>query len=143
LITEINAIRAKFHLPPGVPTSAFSSRVISAADSLTDPTLAALVPKTVEEDGIWGAITTTGSKATLTSEQIIDAWVYEDGWQGINSPNVGCTSPSAAGCNGHRRAVLRSPPTPGATLSIDVYGVRKSIDGASGISIAAIFSWSR
>lgn len=30
-------------------------------------------------------------------------WMYDDGWQ---SPNLDCTSPSAAGCWGHRHVIL-------------------------------------
>ncbi len=141
VIAEINAVRARFHLSAGQPTTAFSGRVIAAAKALRDPVLAAVLPNTVEEDGIWGEITTTGDVAGLSSMDIVDAWVYEDGWRGVHSPNIDCTSPSAPGCNGHRRAVLRRPPTPGATLSIDVHVVSKVIDGERGISIAAILSW--
>lgn len=143
VLAEINAVRAKFHLAPGVRTSAFARRVASAARSLKDPLLVALGPSTVEEDGIWGGISTTGAAASLTSQQIVDAWVYEDGWEGAHSPNLDCTSPTAPGCDGHRRAVLRAPPVARAVLSIDIFVLRRPIDGAPGLSIAAILCWTR
>jgi len=35
-------------------------------------------------------------------------WMYDDGWGGSSSPNTACTSPTAAGCWGHRDQLLGS-----------------------------------
>jgi hypothetical protein len=86
-------------------------------------------------------ISTTGDPSTLDPATIVNAWVYQDGWRGAATYNIDCTRPGASGCNGHRRAVLRTPPVPGAKLSIDVVAVNQPIDGANGLSIAAIMSW--
>jgi hypothetical protein len=103
--------------------------------------IATAPPRTVDEDGVWGAITTTGDPASLNPSEIVDTWVYKDGWMGKATLNEECTSPTAAGCNGHRRAILRAPPKPGAKLMIDVYAASLPIDGAHGLSIAAVLNW--
>jgi hypothetical protein len=143
LLADINAVRARFGLPKGEATTAFQNQVVSAARQLRDPDLKIVPPGTVFEDGIWGAITTNGSAAALDPQDIVNLWVYQDGWRGTKTPNMDCTSPSAPGCNGHRRAVLRSAPTPGARLLIDVYAVDERVDAGNALSIAAVLTWAK
>jgi hypothetical protein len=142
IVAEINAVRKKFGLPPGTATTVYQRAVVSAANQRRDPILGILPPHVSVEDGVWGAITTTGDESTLDTNTIVHIWVYEDGWMGTKTMNVGCTSPSAADCNAHRRAILRRPPKPGAKLAIDPYASTKPTHGTATLSVAAVLSWS-
>jgi hypothetical protein len=142
LVADINAVRKTFRLPPGKITNVYRSEVVSAANALRDPILNLVPPRVFREDGVWGAVSTTGDGSTLDPKTIVHSWVYEDGWRGSATINIDCTGPQAPGCNGHRRAILRAATRPGATLSIDAYASTRPIQGQASLSIAAILSWS-
>jgi hypothetical protein len=143
VVSEINAVRRKFGLVPGIATRAYQRVVVPAAFQLHDPILSSVPPTVITADRIWGAVSTTGSASLLNSEAIVDTWVYRDGWQGRGTRNIDCVSPRSQGCNGHRRAVLRSAPMPGAKLTIDVYVATRPIKGVQTLSVAAVLSWVR
>jgi len=42
----------------------------------------------------------------LTPTSAVIAWLDRDGWEGARTINVACTSPTAPGCNAHRRILL-------------------------------------
>jgi hypothetical protein len=42
----------------------------------------------------------------LTPARAVVAWLDQDGWEGARTINVACTSPTAPGCNAHRRILL-------------------------------------
>jgi hypothetical protein len=141
VVTEINAVRRRFGLAPGTATTAYQRAVVSAAFQFHDPILSSVPPTVITADGIWGAVSMTGSASLLNLKTIVDMWVYEDGWKGRATRNIDCVAPGSQGCNGHRRAVLRSTPTPGAKLTIDVYVAAKPIKGMQTLSVAAVLSW--
>jgi len=47
-------------------------------------------------------------------------WMYGDGYDGMHTGNVDCTSPTAAGCWGHRRNILLDVPGAGPYFSIGI-----------------------
>jgi len=73
----------------------------------------------------------------------VNGWVYHDGWEGsvATTWNADCTSAHAAGCDGHRRNVLSTPPVTGAKLSIDITTKSVTVDGAPALAVAALFVW--
>lgn len=77
----------------------------------SDPSLAGL-PGPAES--IWA-----GGNATVTGAMY--GWLYDDGYQ---SGNLDCTTPTAAGCWGHRNAILDNP---GGTI-----GNATEMDAAAG-----------
>ncbi len=140
VLREINAIRRHFGLPPGTPTRAYQSIVVAAARSDDDP----IVPfgsGVIEEYGVWGIVTSTDAARPPSPNVIVHGWVYEDGWMGARTMNRDCVSPTAPGCNGHRRAILSKPPVPGARLRIDVAVDRTTLSGFAALSIAMLLVW--
>lgn len=142
VFVQLNAERKKFGLGAATLTHAYDSDVIAAAENLRDPSLSIVPRGVVSEDGIWGAVSSSGTLSSASSSAIVQTWVYQDGWQGSVTPNLDCTGPSASGCNGHRRAVLRKPPYPGAKLSMDVASVFTTYRGQPTLSVAAVMAWS-
>jgi hypothetical protein len=134
VMARIESIRRTFHLPAGHPTNAFRSFVTAAAAANDDP-LAPLHGGMVVEYGVWGVVI-SGSAAA-----VVDMWVFHDGWEGPGTSNLDCTSASAAGCGGHRRAILSEPPIPGARLYIDVATAPEKWQGSSATSVAALLVW--
>jgi hypothetical protein len=62
-----------------------------------------------------------------------ELWMYEDGWNGANTINEACTSPSASGCWGHRDNILGTYPSPA------LMGAGVSTTSADGASTAELF----
>jgi hypothetical protein len=60
-------------------------------------------------------------------------WMYDDGWDGAQTSNEDCTSPSAPLCWGHRDLILGAAPSPTLMGAGDVAG------GAYGGSVAEVF----
>jgi hypothetical protein len=141
VLSRINALRRRYNLPLGTLTRAFDAQVSAAAVLQRDPALPPLVNGLIEEFGIWGIAPYAPPPGNAPASQILQAWVYADGWMGSDTTNKDCTGPGAPGCNGHRRALLSKPPAPGAKLLVDI-GVRESdYEGGPGTSIAVLLIW--
>lgn len=135
---RINDIRRGLALPTGTFTVSYASIVTKAAREQLDP-IAPLGRGVVVWYGIWGIVPVApGSEDAI---QLVDDWVYRDGWLGARTENRDCTSPNAPGCDSHRRAILSSRPNPSAHLFIVVGAVTTSRDGFNGESIAALLVW--
>jgi hypothetical protein len=144
VLNRLNTIRSSFGLGAGSSSSAYSSEVGQAVSENEDPPVAPATGGVVGEEGLWGMIPgATSATATAAAVEIVNGWVYHDGWQGSVAAtwNADCTSAHAAGCNAHRRNVLSTPPVAGATLSIDVTTKSVTYDGQPAIAVAALFVW--
>lgn len=140
VLQQINAIRHRFGLPPGYATHAYQSIVTAAAHKNEDP-IAALQLGMVEEFGVWGVATADSPTLAVDVGVIVDDWVYHDGWEGSATRNLDCTSPTAQGCNGHRRAILSHEPEADARLYVDVAAVLTRFYEGTGLSIAVLLVW--
>jgi hypothetical protein len=140
-IQKINAIRTSFHRSAGAVTVAYNDEVLKGIRSNDDPPFAPFTGNIEAEYSLWGIV----PGWTSSSVEVVNDWVYHDGWMGSTAKtlNGDCTSASASGCNGHRRAVLSSPPSPGARLEVDIQTRQIKDDGAQYLSVAALFIWSR
>jgi len=141
---RINAIRNSFGLQAGRITTAYDSEVLQAIRFNEDPPFAPAGAGVVGEESLWGVL--PGSTAVTSSAgDVVNAWVYHDGWEGSVGAtwNADCTSAAAPGCNGHRRALLSQPPVPGATLTIDVVTRSVTFAGAPALALAALMVWHR
>jgi hypothetical protein len=139
-LQQINAVRLHFGLAPALATNAYQSLVVDAARNEYDPQ-PATEAGIVEEYGVWGIALDTDPTISADLSVVVDDWVYHDGWDGSYTENLDCTSPTAPGCNGHRRAVLSSPPLHDSRLYVDVAVARRSWRGSAAISIAALIVW--
>jgi hypothetical protein len=140
---RLNVIRESFGLASGVATTEYSGEVDQAVALNEDPPFAPTTGGVVGEEGLWGVVPgVSGASASATLE-IVNGWVYHDGWEGSVAAtwNADCTSAHATGCNGHRRNVLSTPPVAGAKLYIDVTTQSVTLDGASALAVAALFVW--
>ena len=140
---RLNVIRVSFGLVTGQTTTAYRDEVSKAVTSNEDPPFAPVMGGVIEEGSLWGIVPgATGSPASSALE-IVNGWTYHDGWDGSVQAtwNADCTSAHAAGCNGHRRNVLSTPPLPGAKLYIDVTTRSVSYNGAPALAVAALFVW--
>ena len=142
VLRELNALRTRQGLPPASLTNAYDADVMNAAVRNTDPALGAFTPGAVVQYGLWGISTADPASNTLDPTTIVDDWVDRDGWQGAKTENLDCTSPTAPGCNGHRRAALSSAPHPGDKLAVDIAIHQASWHGTPAISVAMIMVWS-
>lgn len=142
VVARINALRHKFGLPLGQLTKSYSAEVLQGVRDNNDPPFAPVAAGVVGEESVWGLLPTSATGPTA-SLPIVSAWVFHDGWQGSAAAtwNLDCTSPSAPGCNGHRRAVLSTPPVPGAKLFIDATTLGSSTSGGPGVALAALLVW--
>lgn len=140
--SAINAVRDQFGLVPGNVTHRFDPLVTAAIAAHADPQLPALGPGVLAEYGLWGIkpVDSTAAQSSAVSS-IVHLWVSDDGWRGPNTVNLDCTSPTASGCNGHRRAVLSSQPSAGATLSLDVSVAAVTWQGSPAVSVAVLMVW--
>jgi hypothetical protein len=141
---RLNAIRASFGLASGQATTSYTAEVTKAVMSNEDPPFAPATGGVVAEGSLWGVVPGGASGSSTSSAlEIVDGWVYHDGWEGSVQAtwNADCTSAHAAGCEGHRRNVLATPPTPGAKLYIDVTTSSVSFDGSPALAVAALFVW--
>lgn len=140
---RLNTIRASFGLRAGTSTNAYSAEVGQAVALNEDPPFAPTSGGVVGEEGLWGMIPgASGSNAAAVTE-IVNGWVYHDGWQGSTAAtwNADCTSAHATGCDAHRRNVLSTPPVAGAKLTIDVTTKSVTYDGQPALAVAALFVW--
>jgi hypothetical protein len=142
VVAQINTLRREFGLGAGRPTTAFNAEVLQGVRTNGDPPFAPIAGGIVGEDSVWGLLATSSSAPTAALP-IVSDWVFHDGWQGSAGAtwNLDCTTPSAPGCNGHRRAVLSTPPVPGAKLYIDATTIGSTgIDGP-GVAVAVLLVW--
>jgi hypothetical protein len=140
---RLNAIRTSFGLSTGVVTTEYSSEVDQAVALNEDPPFAPTNGGVVGEEGLWGVVPGVSGASASAALEIVNGWVYHDGWEGSVAAtwNADCTSAHAPGCDGHRRNVLSTPPVAGATLSIDVTTQSVTVDGAPALAFAALFVW--
>jgi hypothetical protein len=140
---RLNTIRTSFGLTAGTVTSQFSSEVDQAVALNEDPPFAPTSGGVVGEEGLWGVVPGVSGASAAAALEIVNAWVYHDGWEGSVAAtwNADCTSAHAPGCDGHRRNVLSTPPVAGAKLSIDVTTQSVTVDGAPALAVAALFVW--
>jgi hypothetical protein len=142
VLQEVNALRKRQGLSPAQLTSDYTADVTNAALRNADPALGRFTPGAVAQYGLWGISTVDPVSNTLDPGAIVDNWVNRDGWEGAATENLDCTSPTAPGCNGHRRAVLSRPPKPGDKLAVDIAIHQASWQGAPALSVAMIMIWS-
>ena len=140
---RLNVIRNSFGLPTGVLTTEYSEEVDQAVALNEDPPFAPTTGGVVGEDGLWGVVPGVSGASASAALEIVNGWVYHDGWEGSVAAtwNADCRSAHAAGCNGHRRNVLSTPPVAGAKLSIDVTTQSVTVDGAPALAVAALLVW--
>jgi len=140
-LQRVNAIRTSFQLQLGTVTGAYDKEVLKGIQSNGDPPFAPLGGNIDAEYSLWGIV----PGWTSSSVQVVNDWVYHDGWQGSKQKtlNGDCTSATAPGCNGHRRAVLSSPPTHGAKLHIDIETRQVRFEGAKYLAVAALMVWTK
>jgi hypothetical protein len=143
VIDRINAIRVSFGLPPGQPTTDYNSKAIQGVRSNDDPPFAPEAGGVIEEYSLWGFIPDSSAASYPSPLEVVNSWVYHDGWRGSAQAtwNLDCTSVGAPGCNGHRRAVLSPPPAPGARLFIDATVRNVKFSGSSGLAVAVLMVW--
>jgi hypothetical protein len=140
---RLNVIRTSFGLQVGALSTAYSSEVDQAVALNEDPPFAPTSGGVVGEEGLWGVVPGVSGASAAAALEIVNGWVYHDGWEGSVAAtwNADCTSAQAVGCNGHRRNVLSTPPVVGAKLSIDVTTKSVTIDGQPALAVAALFVW--
>ena len=140
---RLNAIRASFGLVAGQNTTSYTVEVTKAVTSDEDPPFAPATGGVVAEGSLWGVVPGASGSPDSSALEIVNGWVYHDGWEGSVQAtwNADCTSAHAGGCEGHRRNVLTTPPTPGAKLYIDVTTRSVSFDGSPALAVAALFVW--
>jgi hypothetical protein len=140
---RLNAIRASFGLVTGQATTSYTGEVTKAVMSNEDPLFAPATGGVVAEGSLWGVVPGASGSPDSSALEIVDGWVYHDGWEGSVQAtwNADCTSARADGCEGHRRNVLTTPPTPGAKLYIDVTTRSVTFDGSPALAVAALFVW--
>ena len=110
----------------------YTVEVTKAVMSNEDPPFAPATGGVIAEGSLWGVVPGASGSSASSALEIVNGWVYHDGWEGSVQAtwNADCTSAYAAGCEGHRRDVLTTPPTPGAKLYIDVTTPGMTVDGA-------------
>jgi hypothetical protein len=143
VLNRLNTIRSSFGLSNGAVTTAYTGEVATAVAENEDPPFAPSAGGVVGEEGLWGMIPGNGSVSAAGALQIVNGWVYHDGWEGSTAAtwNADCTSAHAAGCDGHRRNVLSTPPVAGAKLTIDVTTKAVTYNGQPALAVAALFVW--
>jgi hypothetical protein len=140
---RLNVIRVSFGLATGQSTTDYRDEVTNALLSNEDPRFIPLAGPVLEEGSLWGIVVAPTDSSTSSALEIVNGWVYHDGWDGSVQAtwNADCTSAHARGCDGHRRNVLMRPPAPGAKLYIDVEARSVTYDGSPAIAVAALLVW--
>jgi hypothetical protein len=140
---RLNAIRVSFGLATAQSTTAYSAEVGEAVTSNEDPPFAPATGGVLEEGSLWGMVPGATASPASSALEIVNGWVYHDGWEGSVAAtwNADCTSAHAVGCDGHRRNVLSTPPAPGAKLYMDVATRSVSYHGSPALAVAALFVW--
>jgi hypothetical protein len=141
--SRLNVIRASFGLAAGQATTAYRVEVTAAVIGNEDPPFAPLIGGVVAEGSLWGVVSGAPGSSASSALEIVNGWVYHDGWEGSRQAtwNADCTSARAVGCDGHRRNVLTTSAVPGAKLYIDVTTRGVSFDGSPALAVAALFVW--
>jgi len=119
-------------------TAQLDSDALEGANANTDPPIPTSLTgggRPLQGGSIWAG----GTSSTLLANYL---WMYDDGWGGSQGQtlNADCTSPSAAGCWGHRDIILTqySSGYCGGAAPVLVMGAADS-QAYSGGSLAAIF----
>lgn len=143
VVNRINAIRGAFGLRGGQSTSSYTAEVRRGVRFNEDPPFAPIAGGIVGEESLWGIWPVSSAAQTVSPADIVNAWVYHDGWEGTSAAtwNLDCTSAIASGCNGHRRALLSTPPVAGARLYIQVTTATETDAGSPGLAVAALLVW--
>jgi hypothetical protein len=139
--SRVNVIRHSLQHPKGASTTAYSSEVLAGINTDNDPPFAPSNGTIYGEYSLWGIV----PGWTASADEVVNDWVYHDGWQGSTqlTLNADCTSATAPGCNGHRRAILSSPPARGATLHIDFETRPVTYQSSQYLAVAALLVWTR
>ena len=143
LFVVTNLERTARGLPPylGI-NSALSAEAQHAAATNNDPGIAPgfAIGNNVQGTPGMGAAW-SGGFSVLAADYI---WMYDDGWAGSRAAtsNVACTSPSAAGCWGHRDELLGYDPGYNYGVGLDAtnveVGVGFTIVGSSGSFVVLV-----
>jgi len=143
IVRKMNAIRTSAGLSAGKGTAAYTSELVQAVRSNEDPPFTPISSGIVEEFSLWGLLPSSSTTTALSGAVILDGWVNHDAWDGSVSAtwNLDCTSARARGCNDHRRAILSSPPVPGAVLYVDLMMRAVPFDGSSALVVSALLVW--
>ena len=124
-------------------STAYSSEVDQAVALNEDPPFAPTSGGVVGEEGLWGVVPGVSGASASAALEIVNGWVYHDGWEGSVAAtwNADCTSAHAAGCDGHRRNVLARRRLP--VRSSPSTSPRKSVTyrRPPALAVAALFVW--
>ena len=128
LFVVTNLERTARGLPPylGI-NSALSAEAQHAAATNNDPGVAAGFAIGNDAQGTPGmGAAWSGGFSVLAADYI---WMYDDGWSGSRAAtsNVACTSPSAAGCWGHRDELLGYDPGYNPGVGLDATNVEVGV----------------
>lgn len=143
LFVVTNLERTARGLPPylGI-NAALSAEAQHAAATNNDPGIAAGFAIGNNSQGTPGmGAAWSGGFSVLAADYI---WMYDDGWSGSRSAtsNIACTSPSAAGCWGHRDELLGYDPGYNYGVGLDAtnveVGVGFTIVGRSGSFVVLV-----
>ena len=128
LFVVTNLERTARGLPPylGI-NAALSAEAQHAAATNNDPGIAAGFAIGNNAQGTPGmGAAWSGGFSVLAADYI---WMYDDGWAGSRSAtsNIACTSPSAAGCWGHRDELLGYDPGYNYGVGLDATNVEVGV----------------
>jgi hypothetical protein len=139
----INVTRREHGLAPAQVITNYAANLVRGIHANNDPPFALLTTGTLEEFSLWGTAPYSPDGAPPSPDAVVSAWVNHDGWEGGEGAtwNLDCNSPTAPGCNGHRRAILSTPPQPGAQLFIDLVARPVTVDGQQSLGVAALLIW--
>ena len=135
VFTVVNAERIDRGEPPiDYMTSQLNAIAQQGANAGSDPSfpgsLSGGAPVT------WGGSIWAGG---LTSVPEADYyWMYDDGWGGVDTTNIACTTASPSECWGHRDIILNEFPICPSGAPVLSMGAAFSPNGYSGGSVAAI-----
>jgi hypothetical protein len=116
LVASLDAIAQDGAHPPGDPAGDWEDPYLPGDFSFGPGT--ALAYRCVEAGGSFECTKPGGPGSSIAAADEIGAmdsdygWMYQDGWGGADdTSNLDCTSPTAAGCWGHRDNILGPYPT--------------------------------
>jgi len=110
--------RVDRHLPPYLGLNrALSREAAQAVRRNVDPSLASgfALHANTSTGLVAFASTWAQNFSTLSADYF---WMYNDGWAGASTGNIGCTSANAAPCWGHRQELLGLAPKEGAAVGL-------------------------
>jgi hypothetical protein len=133
LLILCNLDRLAYGLPPVAGLSpALNAVAASGVTSDADPDPSALLSSLTTFS--WSSNWAGGYGNALEAYY---AWMYYDGWDGEQTSNLDCTSPTASGCWGHREDVLAFPDQ--GLLSMGA-SVRRDSSGQIGYAITLVWT---